>query len=83
MQYQVLDNGKNADASAFPDLVGLGWDRSCFDTFEKAESYANDWLGKLGNIKLKLNTPQDYNGYGDTIEIRGVEGWPEDQTPKI
>jgi hypothetical protein len=69
--YQVFDNGKPADC--FHCNVHESWNNSVYDTFEKALEYANKWLGFFGSgVVLKLNTPWDYSGYGDMIEIREV-----------
>jgi len=51
-------------------LKGYGWKNNKFNTFEEAIEYANKWLGEYSGVELKLNTPIDYDGYGDTIEIR-------------
>jgi len=81
-RYQVFDNGRPADTTGYPQLKGSGWHNSVFDTFTAAHEYALNWLGYLGddigagyadNAVLKLNTPYDYSGYGDKIEIREVD----------
>ena len=69
--YQVLDNGKPADC--FHCNVHESWNKSTYSTFEEALEYARDWLGRYGiGVVLKPNTPWDYSGYGDIIEIREV-----------
>jgi hypothetical protein len=87
-KYQVFNNGKPADTTGFPQLKGDGWMRSKFDTLEEARDYADDWVGfslfspdlahvagliVLDKQRLKVGESYDYNGYGDTIEIREVE----------
>lgn len=71
-KYQVFDNGRRAQ---YPDCaVSKSWDKSCFNSFEKAESYALKWLGGYspGVGVLKLNCPFNYSGYEDMIEIREI-----------
>lgn len=76
--FQVFDNNKPADTTGFPSLTkGNGWDNSVFPTYEEARKYAWMWLGPYGGsydgesgYDLKVNTPWDYSGYGDMIEIR-------------
>lgn len=71
MPFQVLDNGKSADCHGFP--VHPSWNKSLYDTFDEALKYAWKWLGdKTGGPLLKVNTPWEYSGYGDTIEIREI-----------
>ncbi|HEX9232454.1 MAG TPA: hypothetical protein VF849_00105 [Blattabacteriaceae bacterium] len=69
--YQVFDNNKPAQ---FPfHKVHPSWKRSKFNSFIKAFNYAKHWLGVYKNsVQLKLNTPSDYTGYGDLIEIRRI-----------
>ena len=71
--FRVLDGGKPADCQHHK--VDKSWAVSLFDTFEAAEEYALNWLGIYGPGKgvLKLNTPHDYSGYGDCVEIREVD----------
>ena len=71
IMYQVFDNGKPADC--LHCKVHESWNKSAYDTFEEALEYANKWLGMYGGVVLKLNTPWDYSGYGDMIEIREVD----------
>jgi len=70
--YQVFDNNRPADNKSFPKL-GNAWKKSKFKSFIAAHNYAQKWMGALGSpSSLKLNTPYDYSGYGDMIEIRKV-----------
>ena len=64
--YQVLEAGRPAE---YPN--SSIWNKSKFKTFIEAYNYAQFWLGAY-KMPLKLNTPVDYNGYGDIIEIRKV-----------
>lgn len=63
MKYHVLENGKPAKYS--------DWDNNIFDTFHDALMYARYWFGDCSH--LEPNKPWDFNGYGDTVEIREVE----------
>lgn len=70
--FQVLDNGRLAQ---YPDCdVDKSWSNATFDSNLEAILYARKWLGKAYHFVLNknfvLNTPVDYSGYGDTIEIR-------------
>lgn len=69
--YQVFDNGKPADQKGFPILKGNGWKNSKFPTWQAAMAYARKWLGAYV-VPLKINTPVDYSGYGDKIEVRRI-----------
>lgn len=72
MKYQVFDGNKPADCHGHK--VDKSWDKSIFDTFEEAYFYAQNWLGQnYAGMVLKLNTPADYSGYGDIIEIRSIK----------
>lgn len=72
MKYQVLDNNRPADC--FHCKVHESWNKSKYDTFDEALNYARKWLGFYGTcVVLKPNTPWDYDGFGDMIEIREVE----------
>ena len=46
-----------------------------FDDLDTALDYATGWCSGYGLQKeaLQLNIPYDYNGYGDTIEVREIE----------
>lgn len=73
MKFQVFENGKPCDNVGFPTLhAEYGWGNSKFETFEAAQEYAKHWLGDWKGIvpSMKVNVPIDYDGYGDTIEIR-------------
>lgn len=65
--YQVFDNGKPADYKHCN--VHKSWDNSKFPTWQAAMAYARKWLGAYV-VPLKINTPADYSGYGDRIEVR-------------
>lgn len=76
-KYQVLDNGKPADHSSYP-RIHPSWNCSKFDSYDEALAYVSRWLGNIDieavrNFPLELNKPYDFNGHGDTIEIREVE----------
>lgn len=71
VSYQVFDNGKPADQKGFPILKGNGWKSSKFSTWQAAMAYARKWLGAYV-VPLKINTPVDYSGYGDKIEVRRI-----------
>ena len=78
--FQVFDNGNPAD-HRFNKTVSTIWGPSHFDSFNAALIYARQWLWPYGGedasgltgIVLHPNTPYDYSGYGDFIEIREVE----------
>ena len=71
MAFQVFENGKPAQFPFF--AVDPSWDNSIFESFEKAENYANAWLGSIyGPLVFELDVPEDYNGYGDCLVIREV-----------
>lgn len=67
--FEVLDNGIPAK---YPDYnVDPSWANNRFETYEEAMEYTNEWLGYPDlSAWLQVNTPFDYNGFGDTIEIR-------------
>lgn len=77
--FQVLENGKPANHQSFPK-VHPSWNKAEWETFEQAKIYAWKWLGDCAGgsndgtdgVELKLNTPYDYSGYGDIIEIREI-----------
>ena len=73
MKYRVLDNGQNADASAYPEHAAWGWYTSLFSTIEAANQYANDWIGAWVTHNFKVNTIYKYTRFGDTIQIKEVE----------
>lgn len=71
--FQVLDNGKPAEAGYFN--VHKSWKTSRFDNFEDAQQYAWAWMGppmgsKDGSkgVKLQLNSPISYEN-GHVLEI--------------
>lgn len=69
MKYQVLASGKPAE------IHEPFFTNSIYDTFEEAKQYAKNFFGEWfppDETKIKLNIPFEYNGYGDTIEIRGL-----------
>ncbi len=69
--FKVYDNGKPATSATFSLMEGIGWDNCEFHTFNEAVAYVENWLGTLGNVsEWKVNTPVDYTGYGDMIEIK-------------
>lgn len=77
-KYQVFDNGRRADWTAFDHPTFLefrkSWPIREFNSFEKAESYALKWLGDCspGVGVLKPNVPYDYSGHGDYLEIKEI-----------
>lgn len=71
--FVVLDNGRPAK---YPDVAvsSSSWDNNIFDKWEDAVKYAQEWLGDYKDgIDFRPNTPVDYNGYGDTIEIKEIK----------
>ena len=71
-QFQVFDCNKPADSKNVPSLAGIKcWEKSIFDSFNEAETYALNWLGQYGPGLgvLKVNEPFDYC-MGSLIEIR-------------
>ncbi len=77
MKYGVFDNGRPASKSGFPEIKGTGWLNHIFDTYNDARRYAINWLGADGGYgdfeDFKLNTPYDYSGRGDMIEIKEIK----------
>lgn len=74
VKYQVFDNGKPADCHHHPK-VHSSWDRSVFDTLAEAQAYARKWLGIYApSGPIPVDTPWDYSGMGDVIEIRTIQG---------
>lgn len=73
MKYQVFDNDKPADC--YHHSVSDTWNRSKFNTLKEARQYAMNWLGRFWapDFQLEPNTPYDYSGHGDKIEIRTVD----------
>ena len=68
MRYGVFDNNRPA---RYPEIkIHSSWKKNEYDTFADAHAYANKWLGEYGGVVLLANTPWDYSGYGDVIEIR-------------
>lgn len=70
--YQVFDNGRPADKTGFPLLIGKGWDTSSFPALQEAQEYALNWLNLPQNcgLELQVDAPYDYSGYGDILEIK-------------
>ena len=70
--FQVFDNNKPADCKHHK--VDASWANSKFDTYAQAHEYALYWLHLDFDcgLVLLLNTPYNYSGYGDMIEIREV-----------
>lgn len=71
--FQVFDNNLAADWG-IPNSTA--YNSGIFDNFEDACKYAiEEYLG-YDNVNpdliIELNTPWDYSGYGDMIEIREV-----------
>lgn len=64
--FTVYDSGSPAEMN--------GWFDPYFNTIEDAQAFAMRWLGEyydqrtMGNFIV--DQPYDYNGLGDTIEIR-------------
>jgi hypothetical protein len=79
IKYQVLDNGRPADCHH--QKVDKSWNRSMFDSYREALTYARKWLGDAWGgsndgttgVVLKVDTSWEYSGYGDHIEIRRVK----------
>ncbi len=69
-RYIVLDNRKLANEFGYPILVGKGWRFGWFNSVQRAQAYANRWLGIHGPIELKVNEPRAYSSAGNMIEIR-------------
>lgn len=67
--FTVYDNGRLA---RYPEVnVGASWDNCSFPTFEAAVSYAKQWLGQWDTLPPNWDgSSYNYDGYGDTIEIR-------------
>lgn len=72
MPYQIFDNSKPADYRFHN--VSDAWHKSYFETWRDAHDFALNWLGPLGEgVGLMVDTPYDYSGHGDYLEIRYVE----------
>ena len=78
-KYGVYQNDKPANCRNFN--VDSSWCISEYKLIVDAIKYMNNWLGhyELKEYKnnpraMPMNTKIDFNGYGDTIEIRSVEG---------
>jgi hypothetical protein len=70
--WQVLDNHKPANGTSY-NLYNEDYGKSEFSSFDDAHEYALHWLGQWGRgLKLQPNTPYDYSGYGDIIEIKSI-----------
>jgi hypothetical protein len=71
--WSVYENGKPAKY-----LLSYIWNTYQYETLEEAVEYLRDWSGPYLKdifpetiIKLcATGKPYDYNGYGDTFEIR-------------
>ncbi len=76
MSFQVIDNGTPADCFHHP--VHKSWDKSKFVSLAEAQDYLRNWFGAFcpdrgtQNFQLPINTPYNYNGYGDYVEIREI-----------
>jgi hypothetical protein len=70
--YAVYERGIPA---RFPEMeVDPSWDNHQFPTFLEAITYAKQWLGEWDTIPEEWDGKSyDYDGYGDTIEIRKEE----------
>jgi hypothetical protein len=69
--YTVYDNGKPANRASYQSLRDPWWDNASFPTFQAAVAYARCWLGEWDTLPIDWNgSVYDYDGYGDTIEIR-------------
>jgi hypothetical protein len=72
MKFAVFDNGQPASKVGYPQCGS--WGNHVFPTLLEAHDYAIKWLGDFGiGVTLQINTPYDYDGYGDLIEIRKTE----------
>lgn len=81
--WQVFDNDKPADSSAFHVLQNKLWKNSRYETLEEAVAYANNWLGVYAINPFnesKFNIPAQYlnylhgykyNGF-DTLQIKEI-----------
>jgi len=67
--FKVLDSGRLA---RYPEChVSPTWVSCEFKTFQEAFAYAKDWLGSFYSLPSNWDgSVYNYNGYGDTIEIR-------------
>lgn len=75
IMYQVLNNGRPADCNEFNVLSSLN--QSIYINFDDAKRYAMKWVHEedYDNVdwnNLKPNVPVDYDGCGDTLEIRNL-----------
>ncbi len=69
--FQVFDNDKPAEMKR-----STLWANSVFQHFEDAHKYARRWIGpgREDCVPDKPDKKVDYSGYGDTIEIKTLEG---------
>lgn len=72
MPYQVFENNIPADNTHYLLIKDKGWHTSRFETFHEALDYARNWFQPYLNYWDGLGI-KDYNGYGDTAEIREVK----------
>lgn len=76
MPYAVYDNEMPANSKIHTILKDPCWETHVFDTYLEAVQYADKWLGQYSPgtqillEKLNYGEKYDYDGYGDTIEIR-------------
>lgn len=74
IKFGVFDNGRPVSADSFPYLRRKGWLTNLFDTLEAANKAVKRWLGDDFSVgELTPDSPVDYSGYGDIIEIRMIE----------
>jgi hypothetical protein len=79
-RYEVLENGEPASYHRYTGkdeflergMKRHGWTEYQFSSWEQAQAHASNWLGPYDRILIP-NIPEDYNGYGDIIEIREIE----------
>lgn len=72
-RYAVFDNNKPASKIGFPLLLSDCWNSNEFETFAEALVYAKNWVDGFGDTlppDFAPDTKYDYDGHGDTIEIR-------------
>ena len=74
--FEVFEDGKTADYTAFPHLKYKSDKRAVFKTQEEAEFWANWWVYRGMDVgqkhtRLKLNVPVRINGL--LMEIRALD----------
>ena len=68
--WHLFDDGKKQISNKFKKSLG----NNVFSSFEAAEKYAREWCSDyISGVTFTMNTPHDYSGFGDMIEIRVIE----------